>query len=42
MLSTRCNIKISLNHEEIKKEPQGISKVIPFMNRYKWEGINYP
>ena len=30
-----------LNYEEIKKDPQGITKIKPFINKYKWEGIHY-
>ena len=29
-----------LNHEEIGKNPERIKK--PFINKYKWEGINFP
>ena len=32
----------ALNHEEIKKDPQRITKVKTFINKYKWEGINFP
>ena len=35
-------ITISLNHEEIKKDPQGIAKGKPFINKCNWGGINYP
>ena len=31
-----------LNYEEIKKDPQRITKIKPFINKYNWEGINYP
>ena len=30
-----------LNHEEIGKNPEGITKTKPFINKYKWEGINF-
>ena len=30
-----------LNYEEIIKDPQGITKIKPFINKYKWEGIHY-
>ena len=33
---------IALNLEEIKRDPQRISKLKPFMNKYNWEGINHP
>ena len=35
-------ITVTLNHEEIKKDLQRITKVKPFINKYKWEGINFP
>ena len=31
-----------LNYEEIKKDPQRITKIKPFINKYNWEGINFP
>ena len=31
-----------LNHEEIKKDPQKIAKIKPFINKYNWEGKNFP
>ena len=31
-----------LNYEEIEKDPQRITKIKPFINKYNWEGINYP
>ena len=33
---------MALNHEEIKRDPQRISKIKPFINKYNWKGINYP
>ena len=35
-------VTIALNHEEIKKDPQKTTKIKPFINRYNWEGINFP
>ena len=35
-------ITIVLNSKEIKKDPQRITKIKPFINKYNWEGINYP
>ena len=32
---------VALNYEEIKKDLQRITKNIPFINKYNWEGINY-
>ena len=34
-------VTVALNYEEIKKEPQRITKIKPFINKYHWEGINY-
>ena len=31
-----------LNHEKIKKDPQRITNIKPFINKYSWEGINFP
>ena len=31
-----------LNHGEIKKDPQRITKVKPFINKYNWERVNFP
>ena len=31
-----------LNHEEIKKDLQRITKIKPFINKYNWEGISFP
>ena len=30
-----------LNYEKIKRDPQRITKVKLFLNKYNWEGINY-
>ena len=30
-----------LNDEEIKWNPEGVLHIKPFMNKYKWERINY-
>ena len=35
-------VPAALNCEEIKKDPQRITKVKAFINKYNWEGINYP
>ena len=32
---------VVLNHEEIKKDPQIITNIKPFINRYNWERINF-
>ena len=33
---------MALNHEETKRDPQRISKIKPFINKYNWKGIKYP
>ena len=35
-------ITVTLNHEEIRKHPERITKTTPLIYKYKWEGINYP
>ena len=35
-------ITVALNHEEIGKHSEGIKAIKPFINKYNWEGINYP
>ena len=33
--------KCALNHEEIKKDPQRITKNKPFINKYNWKGKKF-
>ena len=35
-------ITVALNHEKIKKDPQRISKIKPFIDQYNWKGIEFP
>ena len=35
-------VAVALNHEEIGKHSEGITKIKPFINKYSWEGINVP
>ena len=35
-------LPVALNYQNIKKNPQRISKIKPFINRYDWKGINFP
>ena len=35
-------VKVALNHEELKKDLQRITKIKLFINKYNWEGINFP
>ena len=36
------SVRVALNYEEIKKDPQRITKIKPFINKYNWERINSP
>ena len=38
----QCVVTVVLNHEKIKNDPQRITKIQPFINKYKWEVINFP
>ena len=35
-------ISFALNHREIGKEPQRISKISPHINKYNWKDIDFP
>ena len=35
-------VTVPLNHEQTRKNPERITKIKPFRNKYKWEGINFP
>ena len=35
-------VTVVLTHEKIKRNPQGISKIEPFINKYDWHVIKYP
>ena len=35
-------VTVTLNHKEIGKNPERIIKIKPFINKYKWKGINFP
>ena len=35
-------VTVALNHEEIKEDPQGITKIKPFINKCNWEKIKFP
>ena len=34
-------VTVALNDEKIKNDPQGITKMKPFINKCNWEGINF-
>ena len=35
-------VTVALSYEEIGKHAERITKIKPFINKYKWEGINFP
>ena len=35
-------ITVILNHQNIGRDPQKISKIKPFINQYNWKGIEFP
>ena len=35
-------VTIMLNHKEIKKDSQRLTKIKPLINKYNWERINFP
>ena len=38
----RYVVTVALDHEEIGKHPERIAKIKLFLNKYNWEGTNYP
>ena len=32
----------ALNYQTIEKDPQRISKLKPYINKYNWKGIEFP
>ena len=35
-------LTVALNHREIGKEPQGISKIKPYIDKYNWKDTDFP
>ena len=35
-------LTVALNYEQIKKDPQKISKIKPFIDQYNWKEISFP
>ena len=33
---------VALNHEKTKRNPQKISRIKPFINKYNWNGTKHP
>ena len=42
MINVFSAATVTLNHEEIKRDPQRISEIKPFINQCYWNGIKYP
>ena len=43
--SSKCfqySVTVALNHEEIEKNPERITKIKTVMNKYNWERIHFP
>ena len=36
------NVTVALIHGKIRKNPERITKIKLFINKYKWDGINFP
>ena len=34
-------LHVALNHKQIKSRPEGISKIKPFLDHYKWKEIDF-
>ena len=35
-------LTVALNYDKIKKDPQRISKIKPFIDKYNWKEIDFP
>ena len=35
-------LTVALNHEKIRKDPQRISEIKPFIDNYNWEDTEFP
>ena len=35
-------VTLALNLDKIKKDPQRVSKIKPFIEKYNWEDIDFP
>ena len=36
------SITVALNHQEIENNPERISNIKPFIDKYNWKGIDFP
>ena len=42
MLSDYKCLTVALNRDKIKKDPQRVSKIKPFIDQYNWNDIDFP
>ena len=42
MMINEYALTVALNYQNIKKDPQRISKIKPFINQYDWKEIDFP
>ena len=42
MFSIPSNSRVKSWKKKKRKDPQRITKIKPFINKYNWEGINFP
>ena len=40
--SFQFTLTVALNYEKIRKDPQRISKIKPFIDQYSWKDIDFP
>ena len=38
----QCAVIVALNHEKIGKNSKRMTKIKPLINKFNWEGINFP
>ena len=38
----QCAVTVTLIYEEMERNLQRMKKIKPFINKYSWEGINFP
>ena len=37
----QCSVRVGLNHDQIGKHPETITKIKSLTNKYNWEKINF-
>ena len=42
MICSQYALTVALNHQNIGKTPQRISKIKPFIDQYNWKKIDFP